>query len=139
MNNKKKIALGAIGAGILGYGIGILTASKSGKETREDIKNTAQKTRKQIEKVLKNIHTEMTELMAEAKIIGLSYKGKAKEELEKMTANAIKARNKISIILSSLHEGESIDEDLDKAIKDAVKSIDHLKTFIEKENLSEKI
>ena len=56
-----------------------------------------------------------------------------------MTANAIKARNKISIILSSLHEGESIDEDLDKAIKDAVKSIDHLKTFIEKENLSEKI
>jgi hypothetical protein len=71
--------------------------------------------------------------------MGRSYKGKAKEELEKLTASTIKARNKISIILSSLHEGESIDEDLDKAIKDAVKSIDHLKTFIEKENLSEKI
>jgi gas vesicle protein len=44
MNHKKKIALSAIIAGVAGYGIGLLTAPKSGKDTRKDIKNTAQKT-----------------------------------------------------------------------------------------------
>ena len=38
----KKFALGALFAAAIGYIAGILTAPKSGKETREDLKNAAE-------------------------------------------------------------------------------------------------
>jgi len=39
----KKVALGALIAASVGYVAGVLTAPKSGKETRQDIKNTGRK------------------------------------------------------------------------------------------------
>ena len=50
-----------------GYLAGILTAPKSGKETREDIKDTAVKTYSEAEKQLKKLHTELNDVLAEAK------------------------------------------------------------------------
>ena len=134
---KKKLAIGAIAAGIIGYGIGLLTAPKSGKETRDDIKRGAINTTKHLETRLKSYHSEITELVAEAKIKGLSYKGKAKEELKKLTDSAIEARHRISLALTALHEGEKVDVELEDAINDATDSIDKLRNFVDKE--SEKV
>ena len=52
----KKFAIGTVIAAAAGYVAGLLTAPKSGKETREDIKNTAVKTYKVAEKELKELH-----------------------------------------------------------------------------------
>ena len=130
---KKQLAIGAIAAGIIGYGIGLLTATKSGKDTRDDIKRGAINTTKHFETSLKSYHSEITELVAEAKIKGLSYKGKAKEELKKLTDSAIEARHRISLALTALHEGDRIDEDLEVAISEATESIDKLNNFVSKE------
>jgi gas vesicle protein len=60
-NNKgdviKKVAIGsAIAAGV-GYLTGILTAPKSGKATRQDIKKATAKKAKEAEKELKKINS----------------------------------------------------------------------------------
>ena len=76
-------------------------------------------------------------MIAEAKVIGLSYKGKAKNELNKLTDIALEARHRISLALTALHEGEKVDVELEDAINDATDSIDKLRNFVDKE--SEKV
>ena len=58
MASNKKWALGAVIAAIGGFITGILTAPKSGKETRQDIKDEAVKLKGEAEKTLKQLHTE---------------------------------------------------------------------------------
>ena len=53
----KKLAIGAAISAVLGYIAGILTAPKSGKETRDDIKSKAHETYAAAEKELKKLHT----------------------------------------------------------------------------------
>jgi gas vesicle protein len=65
--SSKKWALGAIIAGIAGYIAGILTAPKSGKETRQDIKDAAEQGMAEAEKQLKKLHTQMSDLLGQAK------------------------------------------------------------------------
>lgn len=134
---KRKIALSALVAGLIGYGVGILTAPKSGKETRNDVRKSAESYTRKLEIKLKKYHVDITELIAEAKVIGLSYKGKAKNELNKLTDIALEARHRISLALTALHEGEKVDVELEDAINDATDSIDKLRNFVDKE--SEKV
>ncbi|MEI8187941.1 MAG: YtxH domain-containing protein [Candidatus Saccharibacteria bacterium] len=134
---KRKIALSALVAGLIGYGVGILTAPKSGKETRNDVRKSAESYTHKLEIKLKKYHLDITELIAEAKVIGLSYKGKAKNELNKLTDIALEARHRISLALTALHEGEKVDVELEDAINDATDSIDKLRNFVDKE--SEKV
>ena len=56
--NTGKWAAGAVVAGVAGYVAGILTAPKSGKETREDIKHAATKAKTEAEKKLKELHSD---------------------------------------------------------------------------------
>ncbi len=51
--NTKKLAIGTLIAGAAGFLAGILTAPKSGKETRADIKEVAVATTKEAEAKLK--------------------------------------------------------------------------------------
>ena len=59
-NSGKKIAIGTIVAGAVGYVAGILTAPKSGKETRKDIGDAAVKAKNEAERKLKKMHSELT-------------------------------------------------------------------------------
>lgn len=45
MANKGKVVLGTVFGAVAGFVTGVLLAPKSGKETRQDIKNTALKTK----------------------------------------------------------------------------------------------
>ena len=78
----KRLALGTIFAAAVGYVTGILTAPKSGKETRQDIKNAAEQGMAEAEKQLKKLHTQMNDLLKEAKGKVDSLKGSAQKDLQ---------------------------------------------------------
>jgi gas vesicle protein len=128
----KKLAVGAVVAAAAGYIAGILTAPKSGKETREDIKTTAHTAYSAAEKELKTLHTELDKLIREARGRADDLKDAGKENLDKAVANAKTAKEKARELLSAVHEGDADDKDLKKAIDDANKAVTHLKTYLKK-------
>jgi gas vesicle protein len=134
MMNKdtKKYAVGAAIAGAVGYLAGILTAPKSGKETRDDVKNTAVKAKRDAEKELKQLHNEVNKYIDKAKNFGGKLKDEHKPEFDKAVDKAVSAKEKAREMLTALHDGDAEDKDLKKAIKDVNEAVGHLKSFIEK-------
>jgi gas vesicle protein len=130
--NSGKWAAGALAAGAVGYVVGLLTAPKSGKETREDIKNNATKAKVEAEKKLKVVLGELNEKLESAKLTGVKLKGVSKTEFDKATEKAVHAKEKVRQVLSALHNGEADDPELSKALKDAKDALKHLETFIKK-------
>jgi gas vesicle protein len=130
--NSGKWAAGALAAGAVGYLIGILTAPKSGKETREDIRNAAMKAKSEAEKRLKALLSELNQKIEAAKVQGAKLKGKAKVEFDKATQKAVNAKQKVREVLSALHDGDADDPELKQAIKDAKAAIKNLETYVKK-------
>jgi gas vesicle protein len=128
----KRWALGAAIAAVAGYLAGILTAPKSGKETRADIKDAAENGMLEAEKQLKKLHTQMADLLNEAKMHAEALKGAAQKDLNIAIEKTTIAKEKAREMLSALHEGDAQDKDLKKAISDATKALDHLKDYIKK-------
>jgi len=129
----KRFAIGTIVAAVAGYIAGILTAPKSGKDTREDIKNGVQTGIAEAEKRLKQLHTQLAQAIDEAKEKVGMLKGKAQIELTDAIDKTRVAKEKAREILSTLHEGGNTDDkELKKAIDDATKAVDHLKAYLKK-------
>lgn len=131
-NVARNIAIGAALSAIAGYVAGILTAPKSGKETRADIKNKAEASYAAAEKELKKLHTDLTDAMNEVTSRLSALKGKSDKEVNTALKMGQEAKQKAREVLSSLHDGEAEDEDLRKAIKDATDAIAHLRSFLKK-------
>jgi len=129
----KRFAIGTVLAAAAGYITGVLTAPKSGKETREDIKHAATQGMTEAEKQLKKLHTELTTLINKAKAEGEQLKGEALKDYEKVVKTANEVREKARELLSALHEGGADDKDLKKAIDEANKAIEHLKAYVKKQ------
>ena len=132
MGKAKKFAIGTLFAAAAGYLAGILTAPKSGKETRKDIKDAAAKGVTEAEKQLKKLHTEISASITKAKSEATTLKGKAREDLDAAIAKAFGVKEKAREVLSAVHEGSADDKELKKAIDDATKSIEHLKKYLSK-------
>ena len=128
----KKIAIGTAIAAVAGYVAGVLTAPKSGRETREDIKQNAQKGLKEAEKQLKGLHTELDKLIVQAKESSEDLSSRTQKELTNLLDKAKDSKEKAREMLSGLHEGEADDADLKKAIGDATKAIEHLRNYLSK-------
>lgn len=131
-NNFKKVAIGSLIAGVAGYVAGILTAPKSGAETRKDIKDAAELKMSQAERELKKLHTELLQLIDESKKRSHALTGKAKKEWDNAIKQATIVKQKAREILSAVHEGDANDKDLERALKEADKAIKHLQTFLKK-------
>jgi len=131
-NKGKKFAIGAAVAAVGGYVAGVLTAPKSGKETREDIKKATRDTVSEAEKQLKALHTQMNDLIEQAKTQAEQLKGRTRHEYEALIEKTQAAKERTRELLSTLHEDVAEDKELQQAIKDADKAIDHLKTFLKK-------
>lgn len=132
-SNAKKWALGAVFAAVAGYLAGILTAPKSGKETRQDIKDKAEQSVAEAEKQLKKLHTQMADLIAEGKEKATTLKGVAQKDLQIAIDKAAVVKEKAREMLSTLHEGNTAeDKDLRKAIDEANQAINHLKAYLKK-------
>lgn len=130
--NFKNVALGAAIAAGVGYVAGILTAPKSGKETRKDIAVAAAKAKSEAEKRLKQLHGELTDVIEQGKKRAGKVSDSAKAELNVVVDRAVAAKEKVREVLSALHEGESDDEELDKVMKDVNKALADLKSFLAK-------
>jgi gas vesicle protein len=127
----KDIAMGTALAAGIGYMAGILTAPKSGRETRKDIERAALKAKSEAERALKSLHSELASLISQAKRHAKSVNKEAKTDLDKAIADAQNARAKVREILSALHEGETENHDLQKAIDEVNSSLEHLKKYIQ--------
>lgn len=125
-----KVAAGALLAGALGFVAGILTAPKSGKETRQDIKKAATTAKTEAEKKLKTLHSQLGATLEKAQAKAGTMKGKAATELNAAIKKAGNAKEKAREVLSALHEGDADDPELKKAITDAKTALKHLETFI---------
>jgi gas vesicle protein len=131
-DSTKRFALGAAVAAAAGYITGILTAPQSGKETRQDIKETAVRGMREAERQLKKLHTELNDVLSEAGERADKLTGKAKTEIDAAIQVTKRAKETAREILSAVHEGRAEDKELEKAIKDAQKAVDHLKGYLKK-------
>jgi gas vesicle protein len=132
-SNGRNIAIGALLVGVAGYVAGILTAPKSGKETRKDIQKKAVQAKSQAEKKLKALHSELGELIVKGKSKAKDAKSTAKQELESALQKAQTAKDKAREMLSAIHEGGADDKDLQQAIKEVNSAVEHLKKFVAKD------
>lgn len=130
MKKDAKFATGAAIAAGVGYVVGILTAPKSGKETRKQIKNEAQTVKVEAEKKLKDVHGEINHVIDEGVAKAKSAKASTKQELNELVDQAKVAKDKVREVLSAVHEGGAEDADLDKAIKHAKRAIKNLKDYL---------
>lgn len=128
----KKLAIGSTIAAVAGYVAGILTAPKSGKETRSDIKQTANQGIANAEKELKKLHTDLDELIKDAKANGGKLGKRAQAELNELVEKAKDSKEKVREVLSAIHEGDADDKDLQKAIKQASQALKNLKKYLKK-------
>lgn len=132
MGKGKNVAIGAAIAGIAGYVAGILTAPKSGKETRKDIRDKAVQTKVEAEKKLKQLHSQLDDLLKQGKELSSKLSDSAKAEWNKLADAALASKDKVRAVLSSMHDGGTDDKDLQKAVSDATAAVDHLKDYLAK-------
>lgn len=128
----KSVAIGSAIAATAGYLAGLLTAPKSGKATRTDIKAAADRTKAEAEKELKRLHTELDKVIKEAKVKSDKLSGKAQKELAVLIEKAKDTKEKAREVLSAVHEGDAEDQDLKRAIQNANSALDHLRDYLKK-------
>jgi len=115
----RNIAVGALIAGAAGYVAGILTAPKSGKETRADIADKAGDLKQAAAEEIAQLQVELKDLLSKAKTETIALSGKARTEFNEAVAKAKDAQNKLTILLKAVKAGEAEDPELNKAIKQA--------------------
>lgn len=126
----KKLAIGAAIAGAVGYVTGILTAPKSGKETREDISDKAQDLKEGAEEQLQVTYDELGELIKTAKNKSVALGSKARVEFNEAVVAAKDAQNKAGHVLKAIKAGEADDPTLNKAIKQAKQAKKNLSKYL---------
>jgi gas vesicle protein len=128
----KKIAIGAGIAAAAGYLVGVLTAPKSGKETRADIKQGAGKAVKEAEKEVKKVAAEVEDLGKEAKKKGADLSKKAGAELGELMDKAKEAKDKAATILTAVKNGEADDAELQKALDQSRNALKNVRKYLKK-------
>src|SRR6185312_141403 len=131
-NTLKRIAIGGTIAAAAGYVAGILTAPKSGKDTRDDIKKNTSESMAQAEKELKKLQTDLGKVIDEARITGDKFSATARNDLSDLVDKAKDTKEKVREVISAVHEGDAEDVDLKKAVKEANTALDHLRDFLKK-------
>jgi gas vesicle protein len=130
--NVKRIAIGAAIAGAAGYVAGLMTAPKSGKETRQDVMKAAGDGVNEVEKQLKNIHGELENLLDDARVRSDDLNVKAQQELRDLMDKAKTSAEKVKDMLRAVRQGKAEDKDLKKAIDDAKHAAKHIKDYLQK-------
>lgn len=128
-NTGRKIALGALIAGAAGYVAGILTAPKSGEETRHDIATKAADIRDELVQQLQLLHIELEDLIKQAKDKSIALSSQAREDFNEAVVAAKDAKDKTATLLKGVKAGEATDPELNKAIKQAKAAAKNLAKF----------
>jgi gas vesicle protein len=126
----KNVALGLAVGMVAGYVAGILTAPKSGKETRQDIKDATDRAVKAASDKLHAIQAQISVLADQAKAKAQILSSRGKKELDELVENAKEAQYKAKAVLSAVKDGEADDPDLQKALDRANEAKDHLADYL---------
>lgn len=129
---KKTVAVGALILAGASYLTGILTAPKSGKQTRKEILDNTVKAKIEGEKKLKRIHSELQVLIKDAESKSKQLKAKAKIDLQEATKKAKIAKEKAKEMLSAIHNGEAQDPNLNAVIAEVKLAQKNLITYLKK-------
>lgn len=129
-NVVKKVAVGTAVAAVAGYVAGILTAPKSGKETRQDIKNKAGEAKTEAEQQLHKASEELAEALKQAKATTANLSSKAKDEFNEAVIRARDAQSKAASVLKAVRAGGADDPALNKAVKQAQQAKKNLSKFL---------
>ncbi len=130
--SNKGLALGTAFGAVAGVVAGLLFAPKSGKETRKDIKDEASKALKAIEAEKDKLHKELGELIAAAEKKVNGTKSKVTDKSSELLVSAKHVQKSLAEVASAVKKGQSKDEDLDKAVKQAKDVRDSLKKYLKK-------
>lgn len=128
----KTVVAAVVVSAAAGYLAGLLTAPKSGKETRQDIKNAAEKYRVEAEQRLRVLKDELSVLVDDASNKARYYTEKGKKEVGLLVEKAQVAQNKAKEMLTAAKNGQADDKDLDKAINEASSAKKHLLDYMKK-------
>jgi gas vesicle protein len=128
----KRIAIGAALAGAAGYVAGLITAPKSGRETRKDLAKKADTSRADIESQLRDMQAELGSILDDAKGKSGDLSSNAQKELKSLVEKAKDSKDKVRKVMNAVHDGDAKDKDLKKAIADAKHALEHIKDFIQK-------
>lgn len=117
---KKKFGLGIVLGAVFGVVAGLLTAPKSGKETRQDIKRKAGEMKGTAERKLKDAHKELDTLSDQAKLKAKELQGKAKDEMVELGKKADVLKERAKAAITSIKSGDDDNDDatIDQIIKD---------------------
>jgi gas vesicle protein len=129
-NSGRKWALGALIAGVAGYVGGILTAPKSGKETREDIADKAEDIKNDTRVELENLQDDISDLLAKVKARAEALGSQAREELNEAILRAKDVQSKTTVVLKAVKSGEAEDPQLNVAIKQAKQAKKNLSQYL---------
>jgi gas vesicle protein len=120
MAKGRKLGLGILIGAVAGMVAGLLTAPKSGKETRQDIKNKAKEVKGSAERRLKDAHKELTKMSDDLKVRAKGLQGKAKDEASDLSKKADDLRDKVKSAITSIKSGDDDNDDvtIDNLLKD---------------------
>jgi gas vesicle protein len=128
-----KFAFGALIAAGAGYVAGLLTAPKSGKETRQDIKVATKKAKLAAEKKLKEANDELSGLIAKANVQKAKLQDTAKKDVDLAVDYANGIKTKVAAFVNTLKsEKESDQSEIDKVVDEAKQAFERLKKSLEK-------
>lgn len=126
----RKVALGSAIAGVAGYLAGILTAPKSGKQTRKDIADKAEDIKSDTEDQLADLNDELKDLIKSTKVKTIALSSTARAEFNEAVVRAKDAQNKTAQVLKAAKAGEASDPDLNKAVKQARQALKNLGKYL---------
>ena len=126
----QKVALGAAIAGIGGYFAGILTAPKSGKETRAELADKTVELKDDASHQLQVAQDELGVVLKEAQSKTVALGSQAREEFNEALVRAKDAQNKTKTILKAVKAGQAQDPELNKAVKQAKLAKKNLSKFL---------
>lgn len=126
----RKLAIGSAIAGAAGYLAGILTAPKSGQQTRKSIADKAGDLRDDTEDQLQDLNAELKDLIKSTKVKTVALSSSARAEFNEAVVKAKDAQNKSAQVLKAAKAGEASDPDLNKAVKQARQAIKNLAKFL---------
>jgi gas vesicle protein len=130
-NNKGgKLALGALIGGMAGYITGIMTAPKSGKQTRQDIVDKAESVKEGAETQLQDAVDELNGTVDSVKSKSQALGAKARQEYDEALVKAKDAQNKANQVLKAVRAGEANDPELNRAVKQARQAAKNLAKYL---------
>lgn len=129
---KKGLAIGAVVGAVVGVVTGILFAPKSGKETRKDIKDAAEKAADKMLEEAHHLQDEAKDLIAKAEEKVKKLKGTASETAKTHVTEMKHTTENVKAAVKAFKSGEANDKDLSNAVKKAKEAQSSLKAFLKK-------